>query len=82
MAITVGLIIAEPDLGATVVIVLMMVGIFFLAGAPPTQFAIMLGAVLMGIGFLIVFEPYRMARALSFTNPWADPLRVISCPMP
>jgi hypothetical protein len=30
MAITVGLIIAEPDLGATVVIVLMMVGIFFL----------------------------------------------------
>jgi cell division protein FtsW len=32
MAITVGLIIAEPDLGATVVIVLMMVGIFFLQG--------------------------------------------------
>lgn len=74
MAITVGLIIAEPDLGATVVIVLMMVGIFFLAGAPPTQFAIMLGAVVMGIGFLILFEPYRLARALSFTNPWADPL--------
>ena len=29
MAITVGLIIAEPDLGATVVIVMMMVGVFF-----------------------------------------------------
>ncbi len=28
----------------------------------------------MGIGFLILFEPYRLARALSFTNPWADPL--------
>lgn len=40
MAITVGLIIAEPDLGATVVIVMMMVGVFFLAGAPPTQFLI------------------------------------------
>jgi cell division protein FtsW len=33
MALTVGFIIAEPDLGATVVIV-MMVGVFFLAGAP------------------------------------------------
>ena len=33
MAITVGLIIAEPDLGATVVIVMMMVGVL-LAGAP------------------------------------------------
>jgi cell division protein FtsW len=34
MLLTVGLIIAEPDLGATVVISLMMLGIFFLAGAP------------------------------------------------
>jgi cell division protein FtsW len=32
MLLTVGLIIAEPDLGATVVISLMMLGIFFLAG--------------------------------------------------
>lgn len=30
MALTVGFIVAEPDLGATVVIVLMMVGVFFL----------------------------------------------------
>lgn len=51
MAITVGLIIAEPDLGATVVIVMMMVGVFFLAGAPPTQFLIMLGAIVTGIVF-------------------------------
>jgi cell division protein FtsW len=37
MLLTVGLIIAEPDLGATVVISLMMLGIFFLAGAPLIQ---------------------------------------------
>jgi len=76
MAITVGLIIAEPDLGATIVIVLMMVGVFFLAGAPPTQFLIMLGAIVTGIVFLILFEPYRFQRLISFTDPWADPLGV------
>lgn len=76
MAITVGLIIAEPDLGATVVIVMMMVGVFFLAGAPPTQFLIMLGAIVTGIVFLILFEPYRFQRLISFTDPWADPLGV------
>ena len=46
MALTVGFIVAEPDLGATVVIVLMMVGGIFLAGAPATQFLIMLGQLL------------------------------------
>ncbi|HRA91088.1 MAG TPA: putative lipid II flippase FtsW [Acinetobacter sp.] len=76
MALTVGFIVAEPDLGATVVIVLMMVGVFFLAGAPATQFLIMLGAILAGITALILFEPFRFQRLLSFTNPWADPLGV------
>ncbi len=76
MALTVGFIVAEPDLGATVVIVLMMVGVFFLAGAPATQFLIMLGAILAGISALIIFEPFRFQRLISFTNPWADPLGV------
>ena len=74
MAITVALIIAEPDLGATVVIVLMMLGIFFLAGAPPIQFGFFLGAIVTAILSLIVFEPYRFQRLVSFTDPWADPL--------
>jgi len=76
MALTVGFIVAEPDLGATAVIVLMMVGVFFLSGAPATQFLIMLGAILAGITALILFEPFRFQRLISFTNPWADPLGV------
>lgn len=74
MILTVGLIIAEPDLGATVVIVLMMLGVFFLAGAPVIQFGIALGAILTAFFFLIVFEPYRFERLMSFSNPWNDPL--------
>lgn len=74
MLLTVGLIIAEPDLGATVVIALTMLGVFFLAGAPLIQFGIALGAILGAFVFLIVFEPYRFERLIFFTDPWADPL--------
>ena len=68
------LIMAEPDLGATAVIVCTMIGIFFLAGAPLVYFAIVAGMVVAGIGFLIAVEPYRLQRLMSFSNPWEDPL--------
>lgn len=74
MSITVGLILAEPDLGATVVIVMMMFGVFFLAGAPIIQFLFYIGAIIIALVFLILFEPYRYERLVSFSNPWADPL--------
>lgn len=74
MAFTVLLILLEPDLGATTVIVTMMVGVFFLAGAPLRQF-MMLGGVLAALLVgLILIAPYRYERLTSFSNPWADPL--------
>ncbi|WP_298142240.1 putative lipid II flippase FtsW [uncultured Acinetobacter sp.] len=76
MLLTVGLIIKEPDLGATVVIALMMLGVFFLAGAPVIQFIIAFVAILLAFSALIVFEPYRFERLMSFTNPWDDQLGV------
>ena len=74
MVLTVGLIILEPDLGATVVIVASMLGVFFLAGAPMIQFSFAFGAILIAFVGLIIFEPYRFERLMSFSNPWADPL--------
>lgn len=74
MMLTVGLIIAEPDLGATVVIAVSMLGVFFLAGAPMIQFGFAFGAILVAFLGLIIFEPYRYERLMSFSNPWADPL--------
>ncbi|WP_407411823.1 putative lipid II flippase FtsW [Acinetobacter sp.] len=76
MLLTVGLIIKEPDLGATVVIALMMLGVFFLAGAPVIQFIIAFVAILFAFSALIIFEPYRFERLMSFTNPWDDQLGV------
>lgn len=74
MAITVALILKEPDLGATVVIAMMMLGGFFLAGAPLSQFAAIFAAIVIAILVLIGISPYRVERVTSFANPWEDPL--------
>lgn len=74
MAFTVLLILLEPDLGATTVIVTMMVGVFFLAGAPLRQFMVLGGVLAVLLVGLILVAPYRYERLTSFSNPWADPL--------
>lgn len=70
---TVALIMAEPDLGASAVIILTMFTVFFLAGAPMRAFGILLGVVIALLFMFIVFEPYRYQRLMSFSNPWEDP---------
>ncbi|MCF9033601.1 putative lipid II flippase FtsW [Acinetobacter nectaris] len=74
MFVSIVLIILEPDFGSTAVIVMMMVGVFFLAGAPIKQFLVMGIVIVLALASLVVFEPYRLERLLSFSNPWADPL--------
>lgn len=66
------LVMMEPDLGASAVIIGSVMGVFFLAGAPPKPFIAMLLAM-VGAGVLaIVLSPWRVKRLLSFTNPWED----------
>ncbi len=74
MGATVGLIILEPDLGATVVITLTMLGVFFLAGAPWIQFGVAFMTLVGAFAAAILLEPYRLQRLLSSSNPWEDPL--------
>jgi len=73
MGATVGLIILEPDLGATVVITLTMLGVFFLAGAPWIQFGVAFMTLVGAFAAAILLEPYRLQRLLSFSNPWKIP---------
>lgn len=68
------LLLLEPDLGASVVVVASMMTVFFLAGAPIRQFAVMFAAALATLIAAIVFEPYRLRRLTSFANPWDDEL--------
>ncbi len=68
------LLLLEPDLGASVVVVASMMTVFFLAGAPLRQFGIMLIAAFSALAAAIFFEPYRLKRMTSFMNPWDDEL--------
>lgn len=68
------LIMLEPDFGTGMVIVLTLIALIFASGLK-ISFFIKLGVLgLMGIVGLIIAAPYRMARIISFLNPWSDPL--------
>lgn len=68
------LIMLEPDFGTAMVIVLTLVSLIFISGVK-VSFFVKIGLVgLMGIVALIIVAPYRMARIVSFLNPWSDPL--------
>lgn len=68
-----GLLLMEPDLGATAVIVTTALAMLLMGGAPVWQFCVIVVAMAAGLGFLIAFESYRMQRILGFMNPWEDP---------
>lgn len=68
------LIMAQPDMGTTMIVGVIGFGLMFLAGTPLRYLAV-LGGIGGGIAaFGALAEPYRRARVLSFLNPWADPL--------
>jgi cell division protein FtsW len=66
------LLLAEPDLGTAIALVLMLGGMLAVAGTP--------GRTLLAGGTIVTvlgvaaawFEPYRRARLFSFINPWGD----------
>lgn len=69
-----GLIMLQPDFGTGTIIVMSIVGLLFVSDVD-IKFFVKIGLVgLVGITILIVIAPYRLARILSFLNPWSDPL--------
>ncbi len=67
------LLLLEPDFGSVVVLMATVLGMVFLAGVNLWQFGALQVGTLVVMVVLILFSPYRLARALSFLNPWANP---------
>ena len=67
------LLMLQPDLGSTVVIVVVMMGMLFIADAKLISFIGIGISLLAVIVALIMTSPYRMARVFGFLDPWADP---------
>jgi len=67
------LIMLEPDLGTTLVLIVAVISVLIAAGS---RLRYLLGLAVVGVAgllALIVVEPYRMERLTTFLDPWKDP---------
>ncbi|MBQ7140239.1 MAG: stage V sporulation protein E [Bacilli bacterium] len=69
-----GIIMLQPDFGTGTIIVMTIVCMLFVSGVK-MGFFMKIGVVgIIGVVALIIAAPYRLARILSFVDPWKDPL--------
>jgi len=68
------LLLLEPDFGSAVVVLMIAMGIMFLAGAKLSHFTLLFTLVLALAALLVIVEPYRMKRVVGFMDPFANPL--------
>ncbi len=69
-----GLIMLEPDFGTAMVMVMSTVTMLFASNIKLSFFGIMGLFGILGITGLVIIAPYRLARIVSFLNPFVDPL--------
>jgi cell division protein FtsW len=67
------LIVAEPDLGTSLMLAVVCTAMLFTAGARLKHMALAAAPALVGVVGLLLFVPWRLKRVLVFLDPWADP---------
>jgi len=74
MAVALGfigvLLLAEPDMGAFMVIAAIALGILFLGGVNGRMFALVVGVLLGAFVLMIVLSPWRAERIFAYLDPW------------
>ncbi len=66
------LLVIEPDFGATVVLMAAALGMIFLSGVRLSRFLPLIAfCVVVGVA-LVVTQPYRLKRVVSYLDPWKD----------
>jgi cell division protein FtsW len=74
VALLVGLILAEPDMGTALTLIAIAAAMVFAAGL---NYRYIVGALLIGfpVAYLVLMSAsYRRKRLLAFWDPWSDPL--------
>ncbi|MBB1156432.1 MULTISPECIES: putative lipid II flippase FtsW [Amycolatopsis] len=66
------LVMLQPDLGGTITLAVVLLGLLWFAGAPKRLFGVILAGGLSGVLVLAIIAPYRLARVMSFLSPDAD----------
>jgi cell division protein FtsW len=76
VGVTAVLMLLQPDLGSTIVIGAIVMGVLFVSGVPLLRLTGVVAAGGAGAVFLALRAPYRRRRILAFLDPSADPANV------
>ena len=66
------LLLAEPDFGAFMVIVVISMGILFLGGVNARMFFLIALLVVLAFGFIIATSEWRRERIFAYLDPWDE----------
>jgi cell division protein FtsW len=72
LGVPLALVAMQPDFGSTAIITVLAGLMFFFAGLRWAWITVGGAAMAGGLGILLVAEPYRMKRVMSFLDPFAD----------
>ncbi|MNF40413.1 Lipid II flippase FtsW [compost metagenome] len=67
-----GLLLLEPDFGATVVMMGAAAAMLFLGGVGLLRFGLLVALAVGALFVLVQTQEYRLQRLITFTDPWAD----------
>ena len=73
LALTSGVLLAQPDFGQTIALCATALLLFFIAQCQTKHLLITLIPLVPITGLLIYLKPYRLKRILTFLNPYDDP---------
>jgi len=68
-----GLLLAEPDFGAAIVLLTTALAMLFVAGARYRDFFICIAVAAVAMAGLAISSPYRLDRLTGFLDPWSAP---------
>lgn len=66
------LLLAEPDMGAFMVIAVIAMGILFLGGVNARMFFLIAAVLLVAFGLMIAFSEFRRERIFAYLDPWTE----------
>jgi cell division protein FtsW len=73
LSLACGLLLAEPDFGAAIVLLATALAMLFVAGARVRDFLLFFSATIVAMAALAITSPYRLQRLTAFLDPWSDP---------
>ncbi|QYG92798.1 putative lipid II flippase FtsW [Iamia sp. SCSIO 61187] len=72
LGVVCGLILLQPNLGTTLVIVTVALAMLLASGATMRPLVVVGGVVVAAAGLLVWFEPYRRRRLFAMFDPWSN----------